>query len=143
MATQTITQLYSSNPDTNITGDELVLVEESGQTKVLKIGNSADGASGTTLVNFLKDYLLINNISFGSIQTTGKIETTNTGADSIKTAGGIDWAGGNVIYVPIGASIQDAINGAKTGDTIILGSGTYTITSTIIVNKKLHIMVLN
>ena len=53
--------------------------------------------------------------------------------------GGIDWTGGNVVYVPAGSSIATAITNAVSGDTIQLGAGTYAITSTLTVDKKLHI----
>ena len=54
--------------------------------------------------------------------------------------GSIDWTGSNEWQVPIGADLQTAINNATAGDTLILAAGTYTITSGLTVNKKLHIM---
>ena len=53
---------------------------------------------------------------------------------------GQDWTGGNVIYVPLSGDIQTYINNAVAGDTLILASGEYVITSNITVNKQLNIM---
>jgi hypothetical protein len=53
--------------------------------------------------------------------------------------GEIDWAAGNVIHVPLGASIQAYVDKAVAGDTLILASGQYTITSTITIDKQLNI----
>ena len=52
----------------------------------------------------------------------------------------IDWAGGNVTYVPLTGNIQTYINAAVAGDTLVLASGEYVITSTITVNKQLNIV---
>ena len=66
--------------------------------------------------------------------------------DKIETivAGGLDFAldstsSGNIIYVGCSDSIQTAVTNATAGDTLILGSCTYTIGSTITVNKALKI----
>lgn len=52
----------------------------------------------------------------------------------------IDWSGGNVTYVPLNGDIQEYVTAAIAGDTLILASGVYTITSTITINKQLNIM---
>jgi len=51
----------------------------------------------------------------------------------------VDWAGGNVTYVPLGSSIQAYVDAAANGDTLVLASGQYIITSTITVDKQLNI----
>jgi hypothetical protein len=51
-----------------------------------------------------------------------------------------DWTGGNVIYVPLNVDIQAYVNAAESGDTIILASGTYIISSTITINKEVNII---
>jgi len=55
------------------------------------------------------------------------------------TLGGLNWDSGNVIYVPLGADIQDYIDDATAGDTLVLASGVYTITTTLTVDKQLNI----
>lgn len=52
----------------------------------------------------------------------------------------LEWTGGRVIYVPLSGDIATYITNASAGDTLVLAAGTYTITSSITVNKKLHIM---
>jgi hypothetical protein len=56
------------------------------------------------------------------------------------TYGEADWADGNVVYVPLDGDIQTYVNAATAGDTLILASGVYTITSTITINKQLNIV---
>jgi hypothetical protein len=67
--------------------------------------------------------------SAASIVTSGK-ETYNEAF----------WSGGHVTYVPLTGDIQTYINNATAGDTLILASGSYTITSSITINKQLNIM---
>jgi hypothetical protein len=54
----------------------------------------------------------------------------------------IDWSGGNTIYVPLSGDIQTYVTAAVAGDTLVLASGVYTITSTITINKQLNIRVM-
>ena len=49
------------------------------------------------------------------------------------------WPGGRVSYVPVGGNIQAYVTAATAGDTLILGAGTYTVTSTIRVDKAILI----
>jgi hypothetical protein len=51
-----------------------------------------------------------------------------------------DWPSGNITYVPLTGDIQAYIDAAVAGDTLILGSGVYNITSTITVDKQLNIV---
>lgn len=52
----------------------------------------------------------------------------------------IDWAAGNVTYVPLAGNIQTYVNNAVAGDTLILASGQYIITTAITINKELNIV---
>jgi len=52
----------------------------------------------------------------------------------------IYWVGGNITHVPLDGDIQTYVNAATAGDTLILASGVYTITSSITVNKQLNIV---
>jgi hypothetical protein len=78
----------------------------------------------------------------------GKLEIyTNDGSDgfaptkrlSVDNAGAIDFTSSNITYVPLSGDIQTYVTAAAAGDTLVLSSGTYTITSTITVNKRLTI----
>lgn len=51
----------------------------------------------------------------------------------------VDFAQGNITYVPLLGNIATYITNATAGDTLVLAAGTYTITSGLTVNKKLHI----
>jgi hypothetical protein len=84
------------------------------------------------------DYVSNEHIDWTSttedLTTTGDISTAG-----LTVSSAIDWSGGNTIYVPIDGNIADYITAATSGDTLQLAAGTYTITSTITVDKKLHI----
>jgi hypothetical protein len=54
--------------------------------------------------------------------------------------GNINWNDGNVIYVPCNASIATYVTNASVGDTLILGSCTYTITGDIDIAKAINIV---
>ena len=83
----------------------------------------------SNLSNYAKYQFTNNNFNgSGNFTTTNKISYNEA-----------DWAGGNVIYVPLSGNIQTYINNAQAGDTLILASGEYQITSTILVNKQINI----
>ena len=78
----------------------------------------------------------------GDAYVTGKFE-----ADGIVYADGgmiisesIDWASGNITYVPIGGDIETYVASATAGDTLKLASGTYTITDDIDVGVGVNIV---
>ena len=57
------------------------------------------------------------------------------------------WPGGNVTYVPLTAAgktqteiLNEAIDNSNDGDTLILASGTYTVSSTITIHKSVNIV---
>lgn len=84
---------------------------------------------------------------YGSVSASGGItigSTTNATKGTITlgtgTTDAIDWATGNVIYVPIGGSIEAYHDAATAGDTLILASGTYTITDDIDISKAINIV---
>lgn len=52
----------------------------------------------------------------------------------------LDLSGANITYVPLNGDIQTYVTNAIAGDTLVLASGVYTITSTITVNKQLNIV---
>jgi len=76
----------------------------------------------------------------------GQLAVPYTGADRDVNLGShgisyydVNWTGGRVTNVPLDANIQVFIDNATAGDTLLLGSGTYTITSAIRVDKTLNI----
>ena len=54
--------------------------------------------------------------------------------------GSVDWASGNVVYVPLAGDIETAIAAATAGDTIILAAGTYTVTDDIDIAQSINVV---
>jgi len=75
-----------------------------------------------------------------TVNASGSVFTSLLIPEDIQVEGNIDWSGGNVIYVPLDGDIQTYVNNAEDGDTLVLASGEYTITSTITINKQLNIV---
>lgn len=71
------------------------------------------------------------------LEFTPSLKTVD--GQSILGDGNIHTGGGNVTYVPLTGDIQAYINVATAGDTLILASGTYVVTSTITVDRALLI----
>jgi hypothetical protein len=112
-----------------------------------------------TLTEFLRGFK-DQTMQFTGYPTAGFVKTSATGVVSIDTlsylpiGGGtltgslvvgdgtdesIDWASGNITYVPIGGDIATYVTNATAGDTLVLAAGTYTLTAGVAVNKLLHI----
>jgi hypothetical protein len=80
-----------------------------------------------------------------TLDVNGTITGENITANGDLTIGNsttekIDWASGNITYVPIGGDIATYITNATAGDTLILATGTYTITAALTVDKALNII---
>ena len=100
------------------------------------------GPSGTAVPAGLTTQVQFNDAgSFGATAGFTLDKTTSStvlaGKASYNEAA---WTGGHVTYVPLNGNIQTYVNNASAGDTLILASGQYTITSTITVNKQLNII---
>ena len=104
-----------------------------------KAGTPINMAAATASVDgYLKqgDWTIFNSKQpAGAYLTalTGDVTTVGSAASLVK------WGAGNVIYVPLAGDIQTYITAATAGDTLILASGTYVVTSTITVGKSLTI----
>jgi len=122
ISTQELTFNYNTTT-LGVTGNNLY-VKNDGHTHATQY-LELDGANANTTIN----------IGAEDLTTTGAL----TGG-SITSNGFIDWAAGNVIYVPLAGDIQTYVNAATAGDTLILASGQYVITSTITVDKQLNIV---
>jgi hypothetical protein len=116
-----------------------------GNNLQLYFGDSANAAIYYDETNLVIDPKEVGSgvvsLNGGSLTTTG---TLGAGAISYDNA---DWTGGNVIYVPLTKAgktqteiLNEAIAAATAGDTLILASGTYTVTANIVVNKSLGII---
>lgn len=68
------------------------------------------------------------------------VHTSNGFGTNLSLYGWVDWASGNVTYVPLTGDIQTYVNNATAGDTLILASGTYTLTNGITITKPLNII---
>lgn len=134
-----------SNKVKDITGTVLnTFVRGAGGSIVMATGNTIGIASGgnitftdatVDLISLLGAAVKVGNGTPTQTQAAedlyveGKLEIDGIlYADSnIYISGNIDWSAGNVWYVPTGADIQAYITAAASGDTLILGSGDYTI----------------
>ena len=83
----------------------------------------------------------VANLSIGGNAATVTTNANSTGdVTSVGNATTLaDWSTGNVTYVPITGDIATYITNATAGDTLVLAAGTYTITSSLAINKLLHI----
>lgn len=70
----------------------------------------------------------------------GTTLTTHNASDAIQMDGPVDWAAGNVTYVPIDGDIEAYVTAATAGDTLILAAGTYTLSSDIDISKQINIV---
>jgi len=75
---------------------------------------------------------LANSTNAAGYAGAGLNDTTNAAA-----AG---WPAGRVTYVPLTGDIQTYVTAATAGDTLILGSGTYTLTAPIIITKQVNVV---
>jgi hypothetical protein len=103
----------------------------------LEMGNtpySIDGGTGG--LAFDPDNDDVNEVTIG---TDGSISLS--GSSSISSgAGGLDFTASNVIYVGISDTLSTVITNATAGDTLVLAAGTYTLPSTLTINKALTII---
>jgi hypothetical protein len=61
--------------------------------------------------------------------------TGTTDVQDLTVGSDIEWSSGNVTYVPLAGDIQTYVTAATAGDTLVLASGVYTITTTITIDK--------
>jgi hypothetical protein len=109
-----------------------------GDVYIVTTAGSRDLGSGT-IDFYVNDWVMYNGAVW--------IKAANTNIfNDLEVKGELDWSGGNVVYVPLEKTgktqteiLTEAITAATSGDTLQLAAGTYTITSMLTVNKKLHI----
>ncbi len=101
-----------------------------GDTLVGGGGNDTiNGGSGTDTASFAgnaSDYGI--SISGSTVTVTdNNVTDGDDGTDTVTTVEVLDFAGGNVLIVGAGgfATIQEAVNAAGNGDTILIAEGTY------------------
>ena len=103
-----------------------------------------EAGTGSVVSQF--DDIVADNASTGSITY---VHSASDGALSLSgdaTVGDLlsydesDWTGGNVIHVPLAGSIETYHDAATAGDTLVLASGTYTITDDIDITKAINIV---
>ena len=139
---QKITELTTS---TSAGASDLIIMAENGEDTLMHI----------TKANFLSDYVAVSDTS--SMLTVYMLKTDTAAmllpyilesevsstyapiADPIFT-GDMTISDQNVIFVPADGDIQTYVTAADAGSTLILGSGNYTITSTITIDKELNII---
>lgn len=75
--------------------------------------------------------------------TTGDFEWQSCGAAGSLTFADDSATSGNVVFVGCSDSIATAVSSATAGDTLVLGSCTYTLASTLNIDKSLSLVCLN
>lgn len=81
-----------------------------------------------------------NVTASGTVQAEQLTSTDDASVADLLSYDEADWTGGNVIYVPLTGSIEAYHDAATAGDTLVLASGTYTITDDIDVTKGIAII---
>jgi hypothetical protein len=137
----THSQIITGNPHNTVADD--IETDQSGES-VQEWLNALQGLSHTHSNKTDLDLLSGTNTGDNAVNSNYSSLVSNsshtgdvTGSTATKL---IEWADGNVTYVPLTGDIATYIANATAGDTLILASGTYTVTAAIAVNKKLHIM---
>jgi hypothetical protein len=103
----------------------------------------ADAVTASKLATAAVDSDAVGTAEINPIHmvTTADYTFGQVDADSGLVVGeSIDWTSGNVTFVPLDGDIQTYVTAASAGETLVLASGLYTITSTITIAKQLNIV---
>jgi len=98
---------------------------------------------GTMSTETATDYYAVAGDTLEGTMDTGNNWISGDGdAEGIQIddAGGIDFGNPNVTFVPVGSSLSTYVSAASSGDTLILGAGSYSVGSGISVGKNLTII---
>jgi hypothetical protein len=95
--------------------------------------NANDGTPGRSLKACNGTYALQTD------DNGSRVVQLSNANHAISANGSIDHESGNVIYLSLADDIETEITAASAGDTLVLASGTYSLTSTIDISKKIHI----
>lgn len=127
---------YFAAAQTNLTnlpfGTGMLTNKGDGTMGWMAIPAGGAGALQTNANQFGANVVL--NIKDGASVTN----TTNFG--NFTTMTNMDWKGGRVTHVPLNSDIQTYANNALAGDTLILGSGTYTQNTSIVITNQMNIV---
>jgi hypothetical protein len=130
--------------DTKVTGlTELTAVDTADVLYIVDDAGGTPTSKKITLLNLLDaidtsaELLAILGDETGTGVAVFGTAPTLTG---VNIAGSIDYTAGNIVYVPLAGDIQTYVTAATAGDTLVLSSGVYTITSTITIAKELNIV---
>lgn len=98
-----------------------------------------DGGGGIDTATYAGSATITENRSSWNVTDAGGTDTL-TGVEIVDDAGA-----GKTLLVGLGgfATIQDAINAAASGDTIVIASGNYDLTSPLLINKDLTFLGAN
>lgn len=127
---------YFAAAQTNLTnlpfGTGMLTNKGDGTMGWMAIPAGGAGALQTNANQFGANVVL--NIKDGASVTN----TTNFG--NFTTMTNMDWKGGRVTHIPLNSDIQTYANNALAGDTLILGSGTYTQNTSIVITNQMNIV---
>lgn len=111
-------------------------------------GDAVDSAVSTatddTQVLFNDGEVLAGDAGMTYNKTTNALTVDSlitSGESSINAGtGGLDFVDSNIIFLGISDDIESAVTAATAGDTIVLASGTYTVTDDIDITKAINIV---
>lgn len=113
-------------------GTDYITMYHDGTDGILGTNAGAVDIVPTTDVNVILSDAL-------GVSTLNVLDSGTNNVFNVDSDGSVDFATGNIVTVPLSADINAYITAASSGDTLILGAGTYTITSNTTLSKKLHL----
>lgn len=127
----------ASDPTFTITqtANDVAFAQTVGEMDLTAVGEVTINEASAD-VNFRVE----SNGNANALTVDGGYDALGLLGDPLAISGALDWVTGNVIYVPIGGSIEAYHDAATAGDTLVLASGTYTVTDDIDITKAINIV---
>jgi hypothetical protein len=136
-ATATLRSDLSTESNNRINADNNIGITTASIHLELVNAENAIGVSTGNIVSSLSSYSQLAATETYSAQKTYQNQVVISSGIHYNEA---KWTGGNITYVPLNGNIQTYIDNAIAGDTLVLASGKYTITTTLTIGKQLNIV---